>query len=190
MLAAAPPQEQKQMLGKWNSSSYRLCFTSEIPSGFKDDFLVETLLSELLFFPRRTLVPSDSSYAPKPCWEDHRNAARDWQLGAPAHARVSGVPPVKGELACSFRWAGLREAVGRRTGLTRKLVSPRWRRPLLCCRLTRPRRKLPRRWAAWLLLPLKPGRLVSVSVLSFTSTSRIGKESVIVSECSHSGRPL
>lgn len=51
MLAAAPPQEQKQMLGKWNSSPYRLHFTLEIPSGFKDDFLIETCLSELFSPP-------------------------------------------------------------------------------------------------------------------------------------------
>lgn len=46
------------------------------------------------------------------------------------------------------------------------LSSWRWRRLSQCCRLTKPRKKLPRRWV-WLLLPLKPGRLVSVSVLGF-----------------------
>lgn len=101
MLAAAPPQEQKQMLGKWNSGSYRLHWAI---LGFTSNFLTE-LLSELLF-SRRTFVPSDSSYAPQSCREDHRNAARDWQLRAAAHAGVSRVPPVKGKLACCFwgRW--------------------------------------------------------------------------------------
>lgn len=61
-----------------------------------------------------------------------------------------------------FVWGGL--WAGRRSHW---ICLPRWRRPWQCCRLTKPRKKLPRKWE-WLLLPLEPGWLVSVSVLSFS----------------------
>lgn len=91
-------------------------------------------------------VPPDPEHAPQPGWQDHRHAAGDRQLWAPAHAGVTRVPALKGQLDAQ-RLICKRE--GTPLSLTRSsrrldfmFVFSRWMRLLLCFRPTRPKKLL------------------------------------------------
>lgn len=105
MLAAAPPQEQKQMLGKCpvllveeQGAWCQLVFPG---IGYPCDADCSA--------PRGAFVPTYPDNAFKLGRQDHRDAAGNRQLGAAPHAGVPRVSPLQGGLPfrpCDFReWA-------------------------------------------------------------------------------------
>lgn len=89
MLAAAPPQEQKQMLGKLRRST-----RSKIKSCTYGCCLFPLFL--LFCTNRWASLPADPVHARQPGGEDHRHAARDRQLRVAAHVGVSWISALKG----------------------------------------------------------------------------------------------
>ncbi len=102
MLAAALPQEQKQMLGK------ECCFSLFVnPTTWRNEANVS------FSSPRWASLPTYPEYASQPGWQDHRYAAGNRQLGAPPHAGVPRVFALQGWTRCwtLFLWTAWNEAL-------------------------------------------------------------------------------
>lgn len=74
MLAAAPPQEQKQMLGE--TDSYKQMLFRVLGVFFWQIYT----RSQFYFLRRGASVPADSGHACQPSRKDHRHVAGDRQL--------------------------------------------------------------------------------------------------------------
>lgn len=113
------------------------------------------------FFPNRwASFPSNSVHACQPGREDHGHAAGDRQLWAATHAGVSRITAFKG---ASFFYSILSPwwhvwhpyaAPCQHSCLVSCLC--RWKKPSLCYKPIRQRKMPLRKWAAWLLLLLRP----------------------------------
>lgn len=89
MLAAAPPQEQKQMLGQLSQNNYK-----RMKSCTRVDVYVAYFLC---VFPNRwASLPTDSVHACQLGGEDHRHAAGNRQLRVVAHVGVPWISALKG----------------------------------------------------------------------------------------------
>lgn len=144
MLAAAPPQEQKQMLGKtdrYKQMMFRVLVFGQIYTH-----------SQFFFLRRGASVPTDSGHACQPSRKDHWHVAGDRQLWITTHAWVPWVSTFKGTSLPQAHWivwypfSKLRHAhvcvcTGRRSccsstgspGEERRHPESRWHGSYCCC---------------------------------------------------------